>query len=226
MGNHTDKPLGQCRVDGCTKMQRNRLSPFCAAHARRKRLTGDPLGSFIPKAIKNPIIKEAVRYIVRNQNAAPIGAGLKWCEIWLQSGCSTGAEWRDKTPQQTVDSLILRLREGGVTPAQVLATLSAYYFLYNHRPGTFRSDDHFRYQMVKALLALAPLPVVRMAHVSGYLERPVYLEMSPKIISKGYDTLRLEILMLALKIADKLNEPEDWQHKIIERMRWPVPDHS
>ncbi len=226
MANHTDKPLVKCRVDGCLKKQRNRLSPLCAAHARRKRLTGDPLGSYIPISTKNPVIKEASRYIINNQGAAPIEAGLKWCGIWLQSGSSTGAEWRDKTPQQTVDSLILRLHESDVSPVQVLATLSAYYFLYNHRQGTFRSDDHFRYQMVKALLALAPLPVVRMARVSGYLERPVYLEMSPMIISKGFDTLRLETLMLALKIADKLNEPDEWQHKIIERMRWPVPDHS
>ncbi|MBL6930574.1 MAG: hypothetical protein ISR46_03660, partial [Rhodospirillales bacterium] len=207
------------------KKKKSLISPYCEAHSKRKRRTGDPLGSRVPASVLNPVIKEAAKYITINQKAIPIEAGLKYCRIWLQSGYESGGEWREKTPQQIVDSLIHRLKVEGVDPTKVLATLSAFFYLHNYHPETFRSDDHFRHQLVKSLLSLTPLPIVKYRRVSGYLERAVHLEITPKTIVKGYDTIRIDALMLAVKIADRLNEPDDWKHNILGRMKYPVPKH-
>jgi hypothetical protein len=174
----------------------------------------------------NPVIKEATKYITRYQKAKPIEAGLEWCQLWLQSGCSAGQDWRQMTPQQTVDSLIHRLHVEGVDPIKVMATLTAYFYLDKHRPGTFRSDAHFRHQMVKSLLSLTALPVVKVVPVSGYQERKVFLELSPKVIVKGYATIRMDALILAVKIAEKLHESDHWQHNILGRMAYPIPNHQ
>jgi len=226
MSNLVRQPSGQCRVDECVKKKRSEFSPYCHAHARRKRLTGHPQGSRIPAAIINPVMKEATLYVTKNRKALPIEAGIKWCRGWLTSGYDSGTPWKDKDPQQIVDSLIHKHHEESIDPIRVLSTISAFHYLYNHRDGAFLDDPHFKYQLVKSLLTLTDLPITKVVPVSGYLERTVRLELSPKIIASGYETLRIECLMLAVKIAERLNESEHWQPSVLGRMTYPVPSHQ
>jgi len=210
-----------CSVDWCREITVG-LSNFCPRHRGRKRNTGDPQGNPLLRSYVRSHATKAKAYILSNRGHTAIEAGLSWSLKWLQSGQSYGWNWQGLDPKQQAKQYLHRLAAEGTHEADVLGTITALLFIREYISGRVISDEHFKHQLVVHILGLAPWPQIG----GGGNSRKRYFRPTPQAVGILWSQLPTEVLFLAHRIAEKINESDVGPCVNRNAINQPLPIHG
>jgi hypothetical protein len=170
-----------CTIPGCRSARLPR-SPLCNTHKSAKRRHGDPQQRGVTVAELQPYLKIICAHIRRNSK------NTVWHQLdglWrlLVDACERELEERRNRPDVAYDreakQQLVKLRQT-VKPREVVELILAMYALQEFEPRRFKSDDAFRFQLVRRVRALSDVNVgAYYQHETRKVKR-VYRDLSPR----------------------------------------------
>lgn len=149
----------RCEVKDCGQLrdgtQDRRWSKYCSYHDKRNEQTGDPRGTTLRRTELRPYVAMVNDTLDLNPNHDGVQVAIAWTAYRMKQAQSR-SQRRRQHPRLRADSLFARLRERGVMPYYVLATVTAVWLMREFEPRRFVSDRHFNHQLAKAVFDLAP----------------------------------------------------------------------
>lgn len=144
-----------CDVPGCFRTVQ-KWGRYCDAHDDRCQRTGDPRGHTVTKGELAPCLSSVYRFLDENGDHPAIKGAYDVLDRLLQSAQPRRVWSGSKSAWERTNNWLVHLRESHVEPKDMMATLVAIFLYQELSPEAFRSDKHFRHQMVVRLLRLAP----------------------------------------------------------------------
>jgi hypothetical protein len=170
-----------CAVPGCRSVRLAR-SPLCNTHKSAKRRHGDPQQRGTTLAELQPYLK-LVRAHIRRNSKNSVWQQLD--DLWrlLLDECERELEERRDRPSVAYDreakEQLVKLKMG-VKPRDAVEVMLAMYALQEFEPRRFKSDDAFRFQLVRRLRALSDLNVGSYYQHETRKVKRVYQDLSPR----------------------------------------------
>lgn len=152
-----------CEVSGCG-IPADRWGRLCKRHNKREEQTGHPGGRTIRVKEIEPFIKTARRYIRANQAHPAIEKALRFLYGLINDTRLPVGEHlpRNPTPEDRMARWLQKMRDQGVHEVDALALIVAVYCHREWSPRDFKSDRHFRHQLVTRLLRMVRAPRVEL----------------------------------------------------------------
>lgn len=122
-----------------------RLGPWCSRCGRAVSNTGHPKGHLIRKGTLQPHRKFTSELLHQHREHRAVKAALSWCASLLSS-----------TREDDVSRDLRRLRDQGVTPAEMLEAIGAVYSLAHFDPRALPDDQRFTFNLANAVFRLRP----------------------------------------------------------------------
>ncbi|WP_415717273.1 hypothetical protein [Maridesulfovibrio sp.] len=144
-----------CDVPGCYKPSQ-KWGRYCETHDDRCQRTGHPQGHTVGKRELSPYLSSVNRFIEEHEHHPAIEGACNVLQRLLDSARPKRVRSGEMAPWQRTNNWLVHLRENKVTPQEMLATIVAMFLYQELDPANFRSDRHFRHQLVVRLLRLAP----------------------------------------------------------------------
>jgi hypothetical protein len=173
----------RCRVPWCSHEAASRWSRYCDSHKSRDRRHGDPLQETITTANLKPYVKMVRQRIERNQEKPvwPILENL-WsslvheCRSYFATG---GGRLPYERTQRRAYQEVIKIADH-VEPRTVVETVLAMYLMLDQDPRRFRSDQSFRFQLVRRVRGLTDVNAGQWYdHGSGRVKR-AYRDLPPR----------------------------------------------
>ena len=146
-----------CEVPSCG-LPRAKVSRYCERHDLHEQRTGHPLGRSIRKHELKPYIALVSRYIGTYRDHPAIQAALRWLQAFVYRDHPHYTLRHGSPPEQRLTRFLARLKKSAVSPEEMLASCVAMFLMREHDPLSFPSDKHFRHQVSRYFLRLAPAP--------------------------------------------------------------------
>lgn len=176
-----------CRVLGCRCEARNfgGFGIYCDAHQKRLRRHGHPEQVAIDKRHLAPIFSRVVER--RRKNASPLiweNIEKRWDVVVAEAEAVrarriTGAA--SSSHEARAADAVLRLAES-VTAAEVVDTVVALYLLQKDDPRRFRSDEAFKFQLVRRVLGLTETNATRHVDPRTGAAKLAYRDPPPGVV--------------------------------------------
>ena len=147
-----------CEVSDCY-FPTQKWGRLCDSHDKTEERTGHPDGRTIRVAELQPFIDLTRRYIKKHAEHPQIAEELRWLYDLIH-GPRQRIEFlpRGATPKQRLSRWLDRLADQNVHEVDALAMLVALYQFRETYPRDFKSDRHFRHQLVIRLLRMVRAP--------------------------------------------------------------------
>ena len=146
-----------CEVPSCG-LPRAKVSRYCERHDLQEQRTGHPCGRTIRKSELKPYVVLVQHYIRDYREHEAIAAALRWLEAFVYRDHPQYPARSNAPPQQRLTRFLARMKKSAVSPEEMLAACVAMYLMQLHDPLAFPSDKHFRRQLSRYFLRLAPAP--------------------------------------------------------------------
>lgn len=130
-----------CEVDGCC-YQRKPLSRYCYRHWQRDYRTGHPLGVNVTQKELRPFLPVIREFIEGHADHPAMAAALDWlADLLADAKPPFGAmpKGRNADPKVREDAWLVKLREQGVQPIDILTLVTAILWLEGVEPHRFPS---------------------------------------------------------------------------------------
>jgi hypothetical protein len=171
-----------CAVPGCGH-PRTARGHFCNTHRSRQRRHGHAQQEGITATALAPYRKLIRDHVKRNATSS---AWVQLDHYWrnLIEACEQELEalrnravtrWERKALEH------LAAMKDLVQPREVVETVLAMYALQHFEPRRFRSDEAFRFQLVRRVLALAPVNVGSYYDHKSRRVKRVYRDLPPRL---------------------------------------------
>lgn len=132
-----------CRVPGCSR-HRDRISPYCALHARNRWFWGHPEGTQILDSEYKAQLQEVRSLINANPDHPGVKYAIDYLNRWMVAAETLGA---GPCPER-----VARFR-GVVNPLDILVELAAVWvFGKEHTPDRVKDDRHMRHLLGSKML--------------------------------------------------------------------------
>lgn len=173
--------MSQCAVPGCGAARLAR-SPLCNTHKSRKRRHGDAQQPGITVTTLQPYLKTLRAHIRRNAKST------LWDQLdnlWrvLIEECERDLELLANRPAVAYDreakQQLVKLKQD-VKPRQAVEVILVMFMLQEFEPRRFKSDDAFRFQLVRRVRALSDLNVGSYYQHTTRKVKRVYRDLSPR----------------------------------------------
>ena len=172
-----------CKVPGCP-FTTTRWGKLCNTHKCRQRRHGHPEQRAVTKAYLRQYIKLVRDYISRNA-ANPVWGQLDslWCALLEECARERAEERRDGRAYivhgREAREQLERLK-GVVDPREAIETVLAMFLMLEFEPRQFRSDDAFRFQLVRRVRGLSEVNAGTWYDHGSRRVRRVYRDLRPK----------------------------------------------
>ena len=174
-----------CRAPGCGA-RTSRYGQFCSTHRSRSRRHGHPEQDGITKAHLSPYL-ELVRGRIAKNETSPLWAEceVRWNAVVDHARRTLTAFHRGQAGfryERIAAQEVLKLADH-VEAAQVIETTFAVFLLEDRQPRRFRSDQAFRFQLVRRLRGLTDVNAGSwFNHKTGRTHR-AYRELTPRAVT-------------------------------------------
>lgn len=183
--------MNLCHVSGC-RSPRTRRGHYCNTHKSTLRRHGDPQQRGITVSQLAPYAK-LLREHVRRNATSPLwpqldglwAALLDDCRSELQAYYEGTAAVRHRVQAM----LELVQLDDGVKPKQVWEVVVAMFMLMEFEERLLKSDDAFRFQLVRRVRALSDLNVGSYYQHETRRVKRVYRDLSPRVAAAMADLL-------------------------------------
>ena len=175
--------MPSCKVTGCP-CPTTRWGTLCNTHKCRQRRHGHPEQRGVTKAYLRQYIKLVRDHVTRN-TANPVWGQLDnlWCVLVDECARELAEERRlglarviyGREARQQLERL-----KGIVKPREAIETILAMFLMWEFEPRQFRSDDAFRFQLVRRVRGLSEVNAGTWYDHGSRRVRRVYRDLRPK----------------------------------------------
>lgn len=204
--------MKQCRVAGCRAETASQFSPHCRHHKSKLRRQGDTEQTAIRIGELRPFIARVRERIAKNQDN-PLWPLLDdvWATIVADARKDAEKAVQNRYNRQAAHMLIGMADD--TSARDVVVVTAAMFVLLSERPNRFASDNAFRLQLAKRVLALSYVNTgLRYDHERGKQVRS-YREPSPKArtiigrkLSTAFGALGLQLAYLEKRDRERRDE--------------------
>ncbi len=184
-----------CAVSHCPHPVHN-IGRYCRHHDNVDKRTGHPLGRTITEREVKSYRDLARSFIDRHQDHPGIKAGVDWLQRLVRHAVEPNTVTVNTPPQSRANQWLAKMNREGVDPADMLAIIVAMHVLQEIQPRLFRSDRHFKHQLITRFLRLTGAPM----RPNGKHRQTVSVKMSQYLAGRLISALGL----LVWKIKDQL----------------------
>ncbi|WP_162917320.1 hypothetical protein [Dongia deserti] len=137
-----------------------KIGRLCERHDGTEQRTGHHSGHSVRVKELAPYLKDASRYIKQHQHHPAIAEAIRrTAELVYGSRPRSVGQRHNATPHERIYGWLDRLEHAAVPAEELLSIVAAMFFYREDQPNAFRSDRHFRHQLVLRFLRKAPAPV-------------------------------------------------------------------
>ncbi len=151
-----------CEVRGCG-LPTQKWGRLCSKHDKTEENTGHHSGRTIRVSELQPFLDLTRPYIRKNADHPAIAVALRWLYDLIH-GPRRRTEFlpRNATPEDRLGRWLDKTKDQDVHEADALAMIAALYLHREAYPRDFKSDRHFRHQLVIRFLRMVRAPRVDM----------------------------------------------------------------